>query len=519
MPPTSSARPEGWSALPDIYDDGGISGGTLDRPALQRLLADVAAGRIDIIVVYKVDRLTRSLLDFAKLVEAFDKAGTSFVSITQSFNTTTSMGRLTLNMLLSFAQFEREVTAERIRDKLAASKAKGMWMGGVPPLGYRPDGRTLAIVEGHAALVRHLFARYAALGSVRLLQQELVAQRICVPHRSTVAGNPVGGGPFTRGQLYHLLQNLIYRGEIRHKEKVYPGLHPPITTSDMFVRTQSLLADNLQGSRTRARAASPSLLAGKVFDANGEPLIATHACKGKVRHRYYVSRALHHATSDTGLRVPARELESLVADEVTKLFTNALALAAAAWLDVPVEQLRDLDAACRTVQADLARHTPTILPRLIARVTAGADGVTITCSTTAVADVLTARLVVDAPATIELSSTARITRSGRAIRLVHDNGSAARQPVDQALLRLILKARRWWAELREGELSPTDIARREGVTSSYVCRVLRVAFLSPAVVQGVLAGRQRVGTNVALLRFESSVPASWSEQSDQLMLG
>ena len=218
-----SQASEGWVALPDIYDDGGLSGGTLQRPALQRLLGEVAAGRVNIIVVYKVDRLTRSLFDFAKLVETLDAGGTSFVSVTQSFNTTTSMGRLTLNMLLSFAQFEREVTAERIRDKIAASKARGMWMGGTPPLGYAPSERTLTIVEGHARLIRRLFERYLALGSVRLLEEELATAKIRVPARTTITGKAIGTGAFTRGQLYHVLRNVIYTGQIGHKGKVYPG--------------------------------------------------------------------------------------------------------------------------------------------------------------------------------------------------------------------------------------------------------------------------------------------------------
>ena len=209
-----SQASEGWSALPEVYDDGGLSGGTLERPALQRLLGEVRGGRVDIIVVYKVDRLTRSLFDFAKLVELFDASSTSFVSVTQSFNTTTSMGRLTLNMLLSFAQFEREVTAERIRDKIAASKARGMWMGGTPPLGYAPNGRSLAIVEEHAALVRHLFARYLALGSVRLLEMELQREGVTVPARTLLSGKPIGSGPFLRGQLYQIpAQRDLYRAD------------------------------------------------------------------------------------------------------------------------------------------------------------------------------------------------------------------------------------------------------------------------------------------------------------------
>ena len=207
-----SQASEGWTLLRDEYDDGGLSGGTLERPALQRLLADVAAGKVDIIVIYKLDRLTRSLLDFAKLVEALDQAGTSFVSVTQSFNTTTSMGRLTLNMLLSFAQFEREVTAERIRDKIAASKAKGMWMGGIPPLGYKPHGRTLVVVKEHAALVRTIFERYRQLGNVRLVAESLKADGLSTPRRKTTTGKAYGGGAFHRGQLYDILRNPIYIG-------------------------------------------------------------------------------------------------------------------------------------------------------------------------------------------------------------------------------------------------------------------------------------------------------------------
>src|SRR5690606_10530403 len=211
-----SQASEGWILHPDEYDDGGLSGGTLERPALRRLMRDIEAGRIDIVVVYKVDRLSRSLLDFAKLVEAFDKANVSFVSVTQSFNTTNSMGRLTLNMLLSFAQFEREVTAERIRDKIAASKARGMWMGGNPPLGYKPDGRTLAIVEEHAGIVRRIFAYYLDLGNVRLVVGELSREGIIAPERTATTGWMTGGRPFTRGQIYKLLSNPIYIGEIHH---------------------------------------------------------------------------------------------------------------------------------------------------------------------------------------------------------------------------------------------------------------------------------------------------------------
>ena len=328
-----SQASEGWSLLSGDYDDGGLSGGSLERPALKRLLGDVESGKVDIIVVYKVDRLTRSLLDFAKLVEAFDKAGVSFVSVTQSFNTTTSMGRLTLNMLLSFAQFEREVTAERIRDKIAASKARGMWMGGTPPLGYKPDGRSLAIVADHAALVRDIFARYVDLGTVRKVAEQLEADAITTPLRVSGTGRDFGGARFSRGQIYKILSNPIYIGKIPHGAKLYKGQHPPIIDPDTWERVQLHLADNLKGERQGPRAISASLLAGRIVDEAGEPLVAAHACKGKVRYRYYVSRNLHHEGSTSanhGVRIAAREIEALVVARLAEAFSDPIALCATA---------------------------------------------------------------------------------------------------------------------------------------------------------------------------------------------
>ena len=228
-----SQRHEGWTTLATMYDDGGISGGTLERPSLKRLLADIEAKKIDTVVVYKVDRLTRSLSDFAKIVDVFDAQGVSFVSITQQFNTTTSMGRLTLNMLLSFAQFEREVTGERIRDKIAASKKKGMWMGGNPPLGYDVNDRKLIVNEAEAERVRHIFRRYAALGSVRLLGHELQRDGIVSKTRRSATGEPRGAKPLARGALYLMLQNRIYRGEIVHRESSYPGVHAAIIDEEL----------------------------------------------------------------------------------------------------------------------------------------------------------------------------------------------------------------------------------------------------------------------------------------------
>ncbi|MDB5678297.1 recombinase family protein [Sphingomonas bacterium] len=290
-----SQASEGWVELPDRYDDGGLSGGTLDRPALKRLLANVAAGSIDIIVVYKVDRLTRSLLDFSRLVEAFDKAGTSFVSVTQSFNTTTSMGRLTLNMLLSFAQFEREVTAERIRDKIAASKAKGMWMGGSPPMGYKPKGRTLEIIEEDAALVRNIFKRYCELGNAWFVAKSLAGDGILTPRRVSAKGNDYGGRPFSRGHIYLILNNPLYVGLIKHKDRTYAGMHKRIVDQETWDKTRRIMAANLQGGpRTRRPRLSPCIMRqGMPSGAEGSfgrcpspnaPLFARIPCRFPAKH-------------------------------------------------------------------------------------------------------------------------------------------------------------------------------------------------------------------------------------------
>jgi len=512
-----SQASEGWSALPEIYDDGGLSGGTLERPALKRLLAEVAAGRVDIIVVYKVDRLTRSLFDFAKLVETFDAAGTSFVSVTQSFNTTTSMGRLTLNMLLSFAQFEREVTAERIRDKIAASKARGMWMGGTPPLGYSPNDRSLVIVEEHATLVRHLYRRYLALGSVRRLMEELAQRGVTVPPRTTVGGKPLGGGAFTRGQLYQILKNVIYTGRIGHKDKVYPGLHPAIIDEATFAAVQAMLADHLQGHRTRAGVAESSPLAGRIVDGNGEPLVATHATKNKVRHRYYVSRALQQATSDTGVRIPANEIEALVTERVKQLVRQPLELATMAALDVQVHQVADLHTRCEALAEQLGARRSPVLLAIVTRVQVGDVTVTLTCDTAALGRALGMDQHADAPATIEIGCAARLTRSGRALRLVQDSGATAQATPDRSLIRVLVQARRWWGMLRSGKISTSELAAREGVTSSYVARVLRLAFLAPAVTEAILAGRQRAGVTVASLTAEGAIAADWQTQIATLM--
>src|SRR5947208_8381195 len=320
-----SQRNEGWVLAKNRYDDGGLSGGNMERPALQGLLADIRAGRIDIVVVYKVDRLTRSLADFARLVELFDAEAVSFVSVTQQFNTTSSMGRLTLNVLLSFAQFEREVTGERIRDKIAASKKKGMWMGGVPPLGYECHDHKLIVIPAEAEIVRHIFRRYAALGSVRLLQQELDGAGIRSKSWVSSSGRSWGGKPLARGALYLMLKNRIYRGEIVHKDQHYPGEHDPIIDETLWQEVQAKLALNAVERSTGEKTANPSLLAGLLYDGQGHRMTPSHAVKNGMRYRYYISQPLickSREASPEGLRIAAAEIEALVLSRIGELIAD-----------------------------------------------------------------------------------------------------------------------------------------------------------------------------------------------------
>src|SRR3979411_2888048 len=284
-----SQRHEGWVCLSDGDDDGGLSGATMERPALQRLLAEIQAGRVDIVVVYKVDRLTRSLADFAKIVEIFDAKGASFVSVTQQSNTTTSMGRLTLNVLLSFAQFEREVTGERIRDKIAASKQKGMWMGGWVPIGYDRKDRTLTINETEALTVRTIFDLFLKLKNVQRVQTELVRLNLTTKPYATPRGRAIGGLSFARGHIYKILSNPLYMGEIEHRGVRYPGQHPPLIDGPTWDAVQAQLAPNHHANRTRTNARSKSLLAGLIFDEAGNRLVSSHATKNGKRDRYYVT--------------------------------------------------------------------------------------------------------------------------------------------------------------------------------------------------------------------------------------
>ncbi len=310
----ASQKAEGWLLVPDRYDDGGFSGGTLERPALKRLLADIEAGQVDIVVVYKIDRLSRSLMDFARLVEVFDRKGVTFVSVTQSFNTTTSMGRLTLNILLSFAQFEREVIGERIRDKFAASRKKGMWMGGWAPLGYDVKDRKLVIDEAEAAKVRHIFETFAKTRSATAIARELAAEGFVNRY----------GQSLDKGRIYKLLHNRVYIGEAVHKGTAYPGEHEAIIPKPLWDKVQAVFAESPNKRAGKTRAQTPALLKGLIFGPTGRAMSPTHTRKGQKLYRYYVSQAVIKGEKDDSPinRVPAAEIERAVIDQLRILLRS-----------------------------------------------------------------------------------------------------------------------------------------------------------------------------------------------------
>ena len=357
----------------DQYDDGGISGGTLERPGLQRLLADIEDGLIDVVVVYKIDRLSRSLADFAKLVEVFDRTGVTFVSVTQSFNTTTSMGRLTLNILLSFAQFEREVVAERVRDKIAASKRKGMWMGGVPPLGYRVQDRKLVLVEDEAATVRRIFERFLELGSATILAKELRDGGVTTRKGTSIS----------KSYLYRLLNNRIYLGEITHKGENHPGRHEPIIEQQLWDRVHTILQESPRKRAARTRAETPALLKGLLYGPDRAAFSPTHTRKGGRLYRYYVSQTVlkHGAGACPVGRVPAGEIEAAVIDQLRAVFRQP-EIVAGIWkaARAHADDITEADARAALQQLDplwdqlFPAEQARIVALLVERVDIGTDG-------------------------------------------------------------------------------------------------------------------------------------------------
>lgn len=464
---------EGWQLCPETYDDGDISGASLDRPDLQRLLADIAAGRVNIVVVYKVDRLTRSLTDFAKLVEIFDKHGASFVSVTQSFNTTTSMGRLTLNVLLSFAQFEREVIAERVRDKIAASKRKGIWMGGQVPLGYTSVEKKLIVVPDEAEIVRWIFQRYLELSAIMPLLKELYNSGFRTKKRQLANGRVVGGCKFGKGGLNHLLKNRFYVGEIHHHGTYHVGCHEPIVGKELFEAVQiKLKANNVQKRLTTPNA--PFLLAGYIFDSDGNRMTPSHTVKKGARYRYYVSQTLlqgRRGKEGQILRVSAPTIEAKIEQFIRDRFPGSLG---------DLRMLVTTHISRITIQPGYIEVAP-----LASEAAAGALG------------------QAEEPVRLPWAKT-----PSRAPKGVVSEPSLALQEANkakEALLRAIGRARRWVSRLTAGEEVAT-IAREEGRGERQIRLLLPLAFVAPDMVRDILENHVPVP---GITELAKRVPLVW----------
>jgi DNA invertase Pin-like site-specific DNA recombinase len=510
----ASQKGEGWTLLPGHYDDGGISGGTLERPALLRLLVDIDEGRVDQVVVYKVDRLTRSLADFAKLVERLDRAGASFVSVTQSFNTATSMGRLTLNVLLSFAQFEREVTAERIRDKIAASKKKGLWMGGNVPLGYEANGRTLKINTEEAETIRLIFDLYLQRGPVRAVKQELDQRGLKTPVRTATTGRKSGGVPFGIGHLHYILSNPVYAGKTRHKDKVYDGQHEAIIDEEIWTRVQQLLEGKAwNGSVRKRRAKHPSPLVGKLFDETGDRLTPSHANKQSVRYRYYVSNRLlkvpkRQATG--GWRLPALELEKsisgAVSDYLRTVTVAGLVEQPSAAEFAELQERLDQLLTRKADDTDLQQ-----LLQFLEKADIKPGQMAIRLSPEALASALGIkedRIRTDA---ILFTVPFRIRRKG--VEAKFDTGKET-PDVDIVLLRNVAKARRWFEMLKQGQ-SFAEIAEQEKLSARRIQQLMDHALLAPDITRSIIAGKQPHGLTTEYLQ-RSEIPEDWAEQRQLL---
>lgn len=497
-----SQKHEGWQTLKTQYDDGGFSGGSMDRPSLKRLLEDIAAGRIDTVVVYKIDRLTRSLLDFSKIVETFDQRNVTFVSVTQQFNTTTSMGRLTLNILLSFAQFEREVTGERIRDKIAASKRKGMWMGGNVPLGYKLRDRQLLIEPRTAKVVQEIFRQYSRLGCVSKLRTYLEEKRITGKQ----------GRPFSRGALYHILNNRIYLGEIVHRKQAYPGQHQPIIDAELWSSVAEKLKTNNPVPQRPPRLTESSILSGLVFDAAGVRYTPTHAVKKGKRYRYYTSQSAIQGKDAAGIpRIPAAELERVVENRVLALLnspeelTEVLTLKRVESVKLPVYR--------RAIQniAKQVGERRRLMKSVLRRVVVLSGSVEIEISSGALRQVLFQEHTTDASdANSTLSCRIEVRTFGSEIKIICDSAPLDHHP--RAFLQGVIRAREWYTRIASGEIgSYQELAEEEGLTSRYIRRIFRCAILAPEIVESCLEGRG-AHAYMSLERLHRRLALSWREQ-------
>jgi site-specific DNA recombinase len=473
---------EGWELVNEHYDDGGWTGGNMARPALQQLLADVTADKVDVIVVYKVDRLTRSLADFARIVEALDKAGASFVSVTQAFNTTTSMGRLTLNVLLSFAQFEREVTSERIRDKVAASKRKGMWMGGPVPLGYRLEKRKLLIDDREAETVRSMFSRYLELGSVGALADELATKGIQTKVRRYTNGRSVGGVNFSKGSLAQLLQNAVYLGKVHHRGELFDGEHQPVVDSALWDAVQQQFATNRRERLHGKRSRSPSLLTGLISDADGRAMTPVFTTKGGRQHRYYVTRLSPGEDRRSAWRVPTGDIDRAVVACASKVLVQ--------------RATEELDASDRPFAFDLTKLS---VPEQRKILLEAAVRVQLSSSTIIVS--------IGSQPEQQFPLQARYARRGNELKLVVGTEGLLKQS-DPVLLKLLAHATAARGAITAGTSDPMV----SNYSKRHLWQLLRLNWLAPDIVTAIVEGTQPAALTGRRLLRAADVPLSWEEQ-------
>ncbi len=518
---------EGWRALPERFDDGGHSGGTLERPAMKRLLDRVRERRIDIILIYKIDRLTRSLTDFAKLAEQFDQYGVSFVSVTQQFNTTTSMGRLMLNVLLSFAQFEREIAGERIRDKIAASKKKGMWMGGSVPLGYDWKDKKLVINEAEAKTVHMLFELYLKFGNVRLVVTEAARRGLRTKMRPTAKGQRVGGHEFRRGHIYAILRNPLYVGRVPHKDKSYAADHKPIVNEKIWQATQSRLDQNLQGAARAFKRIKDeaSLLVGLLYDEQGNRFTPSHTMKGNRRYRYYVENAL--VTGETEgkgrlRRIPASEIERAVKQALADFLKSPpellKALGAQSKIDDLSEAHRKAVITGEQLLGTMTEASLAICTRLLTRVTVGTRNLKIQLAKDELHKLcgLSNRTSKNKGLHQIQVPTRFGNRGGQRKLIMIQKGLEGR--ADPALIKALAQAHHWWELLTSGSItSLNQIARRENKAGSYIGRVIRLAFMAPDLQQAILNGQHPPELTAKRVILRENLDLRWSAQALRFM--
>lgn len=503
-----SQQHEGWTLIEKQYNDGGFSGGTIERPALKELLNDIEVGKVDIVVVYKVDRLTRSLMDFAKIVDLFDSHETSFVSITQQFNTTTSMGRLTLNILLSFAQFEREVTGERIRDKMAASKKKGMWMNGTGPLGYINENRTLKIDDENAEKVRLIFDNFLELKNINQLKTYLEENNIKTKSNKN----------FYKGHLYRILSNKTYIGKITHKDKVYDGLHEGIINEGIFASVQKILSTNKVNQSSPSKKKNPSLLAGKLFDDKNNYMSPSHSNTRNRKYRYYVSQAIiQHRMQDAGTisKIPAGEIEKIVAQEIKNFVSDSKNIQ-------PMLNESNIHKQKSLLNNVTGKIDNQFIRTVLSKVVIYKEKIEITICKNQLLKLLEAvtygidfpeELKIETKMPIILTKDIKITATAKNGSVLILTDSNMKQPeINPQLVKAIAKSYLWNKQLLSGEVKDfKGIKEREGHKDSrYIVNVINLRFLAPDIIEPILNGTQ--SRDLSLQKLFSIKTADWSEQ-------